>query len=99
MALTALQRRDALLERGAGGVRGAAVLVAAAQATDAVLLVGAHLVDRGYHRSGRGVRVLPGKDGARGEAEVLEGHGAQRMPGLPTSFRDLTSRMPCLGSG
>ena len=31
-ALTALQRRDALLERGAGGVGGAGVLVAAAQA-------------------------------------------------------------------
>ena len=49
-ALALLQGRDVALEGGAGGVGGAAVLVAAAQPAHAVLLVGRGRVDRRDHR-------------------------------------------------
>src|SRR5690606_27848722 len=45
-AAAALEGGEVLLQRGTGRVGAAAVLVAAAQAADAVLLVGGHLVDR-----------------------------------------------------
>ncbi len=81
-AAAALERGDALLERGAGRVGRPAVLVAAAEAADAVLLVGRDLVDRGHHRTGQGVGLLAGVDGARGEA-VLVRHGDEPMPWRP----------------
>ena len=67
-ALALLERGDVALERGAGGVGGAAVLVAAAQAADAVLLVGAGRVDRRDHRPGRRVGLVAGVDRTRLEA-------------------------------
>ena len=79
--LTALERRDALLERGAGRVGRPGVLVAAAQAADAVLLVRAHLVDRD-------ARPPPSSGPAPGPAwmareekpRLLEGHGPRVVP-------------------
>ena len=59
-AAAVLQRGHARLERGPGGVGRAAVLVAAAQAADAVLLVRRHLVDRGDRpRRSRGPAPAP----------------------------------------
>ena len=67
-ALAALERGELRLERGAGRVAGAAVLVAAAQPADAVLHERRGLVDRRDDRAGRRVELLAGVDGARGEA-------------------------------
>ena len=65
----ALQRGQALLQRGAGGVRAARVLVAAgARAADAVLGEGGRQVQGGDHRARGGVGFLPGMDRVRGEA-------------------------------
>ena len=66
-----LQRGQAGLQRGPGGVRGARVLVAAPRAADAVLLVGRGLVDRRDHRAGDRVRVLSRVDRQRLEAQLL----------------------------
>src|SRR5690606_36709682 len=65
---TGLGGRERLLERGASRVGGTRVLVAAAQAADAVLLVRRDLVDGRHDGAGRRVRVLPRVDRARGEA-------------------------------
>ena len=76
-ALPLLQRRDVALEGGAGRVGGAAVLVAAAQPADAVLLVGRGRVDRRDHRAGHRVGLVARMDGAGLEAglvSVLLGH-------------------------
>ena len=70
-ALPLLERGDAALEGGAGGVGGAAVLVAAAQPADAVLLVGAGRVDRRDHRSGHRVGLVAGVDRTRLEAGLV----------------------------
>ena len=66
-ALPLLQRRDVALERGAGGVAGTAVLIAAAHAADAVLLVGGRGVDGRDHRrrSSRPARSRHGWRGSR----------------------------------
>ena len=61
------------------GLARAAVLVAAAQPADAVLLVGAGRVDRRDHRAGRRVGLVAGVDRARleaGLAAVLLGHAS-----------------------
>ena len=58
-APAALQRGEVLLQRGAGRVRRAAVLVAAAQPADAVLLVRGDLVDRRHHRPVAGSAACP----------------------------------------
>src|SRR6266545_4561757 len=50
-ARAALERGEALFERGAGRIGAAAVLKAAAQPPDAVLLVGRDLVDRRHDRT------------------------------------------------
>jgi hypothetical protein len=63
-ALPFLQRRERALERGPRRVGAAAVLVAAAQPTDAVLLVGARRVDGRDHRAGGRVGLVAGMDGA-----------------------------------
>ncbi len=57
-ACAGLQRGERVLQRGAGRVRAAAVLVAAAQATHAVLLVGRGLVDRDRDGARQRVRLL-----------------------------------------
>ena len=79
-ALALLQRRDVALEGGAGGVGRAAVLVAAAQPADAVLLVGRGRVDRRDHRAGHRVGLVAGMDGAGLETGLvpvlLLAHGA-----------------------
>ena len=69
----ALDRGQALLERGARGVGAAAVLVATAQPAHAVLLVGRRLEDRGYDGAGGRIGLLTGVDGER-----LEVHGHER---------------------
>ena len=77
--LALLQRREGVLERGAGGVGGAAVLVAAAQPADAVLLVGRGREDGRDHRSGGRVGLVARVDRTRLEAgllAVLLGHPA-----------------------
>ena len=66
----ALERGEALLERGPRRVRDARVVVALVDA-DGLLHVGRRLVDRGRDRAGRVVRLLPDVDRAR-----LELHGA-----------------------
>jgi hypothetical protein len=70
----ALERGQRLLQGGAGGVGAPAVLVAAAQATDAVLFVGGREVHRHDHRTGGRVGLLPGVDGAGVETAGLR-HG------------------------
>ena len=72
-AAAALQGGEVLLQGGTGRVRAAAVLVAAAQSADAVLLVRGHLVDGRYDRPGRRVGGLP-----RVDREGLEALG--RVP-------------------
>ncbi len=63
---SALKRRQALLQSGAGGVAAAAVVVAGAQPraqpADAVLGEGAGGVDGDVHGTGSRVRLLPGVD-------------------------------------
>src|SRR5690606_14913764 len=59
------------LERGAGGVGGAAVLVAAPQASDTVLLVGAAGVDGRVDRPGHLVGLVAGVDRTRVEAGLV----------------------------
>ena len=66
-AAAALQGREVLLQGGPGRVGAAAVLVAAAQPADAVLLVGGDLVDRRDDRAGEGVGGV-----ARVDREGLE---------------------------
>ena len=74
----ALERGQALLQRGAGGVRAARVLVAArARAADAVLDEGGRQVQGGDHRARGGVGLLPGVDRVRGEA-AHDPHGTRR---------------------
>ena len=88
-ALPLLQRREGVLQGGAGGVGGAAVLVAAAQPADAVLLVGRGREDGRDHRPGHRVRLPARVDRTRLEARllaVLLGHPArvstaERWPG------------------
>ena len=65
-----LDRREALLQRGARGVAAAGVLVARSQAPDAVLGVGGHLVDRWHHGTRERVWIL-----ARVDGEALESQG------------------------
>ena len=65
----ALEDALAAIEGGPGRVGAPAVLVAAAQTADAVLLVGRDLVDRRYDRTGEGVRRVARVDGER--LEVL----------------------------
>ena len=69
--LALLERREGALEGGPGGVGGAAVLVAAAQPADAVLLVGRRRVDGRDHRSGRRVGLVARVDRTRLEARLL----------------------------
>ena len=88
-AAAALQRGEALLQRGAGRVAAAAVLVAAAQPADAVLLVGRGLVDRRHDRTGRGVRLLAGMD-----RERLELHGPDSTAARPRRTRRSTPASP-----
>ena len=74
----ALERGQAFLQRGAGGVRAARVLVPArARAADAVLDEGGRQVQGGDHRARGGVGVLPGVDRVRGEA-AHDPHGTRR---------------------
>ena len=70
-ALPVLDRRQRALERGAGRVGGAAVLVAAAQPAHAVLLVGRRREDRRDHRAGGRVRLVARMDGAGLEAGLV----------------------------
>ena len=83
-----LERGQALLERGPGRVGRAGVLVAAAQAADAVLLVRRHLVDRRDDRAGR-AGPAPAPRGWRGwrsrwgrEAGRASSHAARVSRGL-----------------
>ncbi len=64
----AFERGEAFLQRVAGRVGAAAVLVPEAGRADRVLRVGAGLVDRRHDRSGSWVGILPGVDGERVEA-------------------------------
>ena len=78
-AAAALERGQALLERGPRRVGAAAVLVAAAQPADAVLLVGRRLVDRRDHGAGERVGLLAGVDRERLE---VHGHSVWRWSGV-----------------
>jgi hypothetical protein len=71
-----LQRGQAGLQRGPGGVRGTRVLVAAPGPADAVLLVGRGLVDRRHHRAGDRVGFLARVDGQGLEVQPVEVHCA-----------------------
>ena len=86
-ALPLLERRERALERGAGRVGAAAVLVAAAQPADAVLLVGAGRVDGRDHRAGGRVGLVAGMDGAgleAGLAAMVLGHADRERKGSVT---------------
>jgi hypothetical protein len=72
--VAALERREQFLQRRARRVATAGVLIAAAEAADAVLHERRGLVDRRHDGAGRGVEGLPGHDGAGREAVVLVGH-------------------------
>jgi len=74
--LGALERRQAGLERTAGRIRGARVVVALVLA-DRVLEVGRGLVDRHCQRAGRGIGLLPSVDRAG-----LEIHGWESSYGF-----------------
>ena len=81
-ALPLLQGRDVALERSAGGVAGAAVLVAAAHPADTVLLVGGGGVDGRDHRAGhrRPARSRHGWRGSRSPiVAVFLGHRARLL--------------------
>ena len=80
-ALATLERGEPGLERGARRVGAAAVLVAVPEPADPVLLVGRGLVDRGDDGARRRVRVLPGVEGAGGEAEGLVSHATTGYAG------------------
>jgi hypothetical protein len=67
-AHAALKRREALFQRGTGGVGGTAVLIAAAQPPDAVLLVGGDLIYRRDDRPRGGVGILASVNGKCVEA-------------------------------
>src|SRR4051794_14251380 len=69
--LALLERGDGLLECGPGRVGRAAVLVAPAQATDPVLLVGRRGEDGRDHRPGRRVRLVSRVDRPRLETGLL----------------------------
>ena len=98
-ALTHLDGGQRTLQRGAGGVGRAAVLVAAAQAADTVLLVGAGGVDGRDHRSGHLVRLVARVDRPRLETGLARvfvgGHGIEGRPGLR---RPRTSSGKCLST-
>ena len=79
--LPLLECREGTLERGAGRVGGAAVLVATAEPPDAVLLVGAGRVDGRDHRAGGGVGLVAGVDGTGlepGLAAMFLSHDSER---------------------
>ena len=86
----ALEGGEALLQRGAGGVGAARVLVATGpQPAHAVLGEGGRQVQRCDHRAGGRVGLLPGVDGPGGEALGKIAHdstvrgGAVRTRGRP----------------
>lgn len=62
-AAAAVERREVLLQGGTGRVGAAAVLVAAAEPADPVLLVSGYLIDGRYHRAGGLVGLLTCVDG------------------------------------
>src|SRR5690606_21159414 len=78
-ATAALQGGEVLLQGGPGGVGAAAVLVAAAQAADTVLLVGGDLVDRRDDRARQGVGGVARVDRERLEVltDVPVAHGPE----------------------
>ncbi len=69
-APAAVQGGEVLLQSGTGGIGAAAVLVAAAQPADTVLLVSGYLVDGRHHRAGGLVGLLACVDGERFEMLV-----------------------------
>src|SRR5262249_20949815 len=75
----ALQRGQALFQRGPGRVRGPGVLIAPPRIADAVLSVGGDLVDGRHHGTGHRVGVLPGVD--RQRFEPAAGPAGPRGPG------------------
>ena len=79
-----LEGCDALLERGAGRVAAAGVLVAPTEPTDAVLLVGAGREDRRDHGACRRVGLVACVDRPRLEAELgdLRLYLSRRAAGL-----------------
>ena len=82
-ALAVLDRRQGTLQRRTRGVGGAAVLVAAAQAADTVLLVGAAGVDGRVDRPGHRVGLVAGVDRTRLEPGLVGaflGHDAEGRP-------------------
>ena len=82
----ALQCGEALLQRGAGGVGAARVLVARPGAADAVLRVRGRRVDRRDHRAGGGVGLLARVD--RLGREAVHGstlRGAEEARAHPTA--------------
>jgi hypothetical protein len=70
-ALALLDRRQCALERRPRRVGGAAVFIAAPQASDTVLFVGRRREDRRDHRTRGGVRLIPGVDRAGVEAGLV----------------------------
>src|SRR3954454_23962163 len=76
-AAATLERGQALLERVAGRVAGAAVFVPHPGRAHRVLREGAGLVDRWNDRPGPRVGLLPGVDGEGVESVVVGAHGWQ----------------------
>ena len=70
-AHASFERGQALFERRASRVAAAGVLVAPTQTADAVLGVRRHLVDGRHDRTGLGVWLLTGMDGARLEPSFI----------------------------
>ena len=70
---SALERGKLFLQGVAGGVAAAAVLVAAAQAADAVLGLGGPEMQRRHHGPAAGFELLSGMDGTGVEALVFRG--------------------------